>query len=173
MTAHRDLKKLIRDRKARTGESYTAARAHVMRQRATLLGLPDEMPSSEPAPPVDAAVLKVNQQSARVRILGEDGQVTFRSGDAWQVVPGHLVTLSVERRWTWKGDAYASGRIENARIDVTRLGLECASVGKTCERGEAGPGERESPAHATASSNPTMKTRDWRRTNLTGCFARS
>ena len=124
MTAHRDLKKLIRDRKARTGESYTAARAHVMRQRATLLGLPDEMPSSEPAPPVDAAVLKVNQQSARVRILGEDGQVTFRSGDAWQVVPGHLVTLSVERRWTWKGDAYASGRIENARIDVARLGLE-------------------------------------------------
>jgi hypothetical protein len=124
MTAHRDLKKLIRDRKAKTGESYTAARAHVMRQRAALLGLPDEVPSAEPGPLVDAVVLKVNQQSARVRILGEEGQVTFRSREVWQVVPGHVVTLTIERRWTWKGDAYASGRIENPRIDIALLGLE-------------------------------------------------
>lgn len=73
---------------------------------------------------VDAVVLKVNQQSARVRILGEEGQVTFRSGDVWGVVPGHLVTLVIERRWTWRGDAYASGKIENPRIDVAKLGLE-------------------------------------------------
>lgn len=54
----------------------------------------------------------------------EDGQVTFRSGDVWDVVPGHLVTLGIDRRWTWRGDAYASGRIEDPRIDVARLGLE-------------------------------------------------
>jgi tetratricopeptide (TPR) repeat protein len=39
MTGHRDLKKRIRDRQAKTGESYTAARAHVTRERATQLGL--------------------------------------------------------------------------------------------------------------------------------------
>lgn len=76
---------------------------------------------------VDAAVLKVNQRSARVRILGGAGQLTFRSGDVAgvvPVVPGHLVTLVLERQWTWRGDAYASGRIENPRIDVAKLGLE-------------------------------------------------
>ncbi len=122
MTAHRDLKDRIRDRQARTGESYMAARAHVMRERAALLGLSGE---PAPAPPgrVEAAVLKVNERSARVRILSEAGQVTFRSGDVWDVVPGQLVTLVVEKRWTWKGDAYASGRIEDPRIDVGKLGL--------------------------------------------------
>lgn len=49
--------------------------------------------------PVDAIVLKVSQRSARVRILGKDGQVTFRSGDVWEVIPGHLVTLAIDRRW--------------------------------------------------------------------------
>ena len=39
MTAQRQLKSIIRDRQARTGESYTAARVHVMRDRAALLGL--------------------------------------------------------------------------------------------------------------------------------------
>jgi hypothetical protein len=41
MTAHRDLKKLIRERRAKTGESYTAARAHVMREREALNGTVD------------------------------------------------------------------------------------------------------------------------------------
>jgi hypothetical protein len=37
MTAQRDLKKIIRTRQAKTGESYTTARAHVMRIRAISL----------------------------------------------------------------------------------------------------------------------------------------
>ncbi len=127
MTAHRDLKNLIRSRQAKTGESYTAARTHVMRERAARLGLPEEasLPSEIPAAPVrlEAVVLRLNQQSARVRILGEQDQVTFRSGDLELVVPGHVVTLVFERRWTWRGDSYGSGRIENPRIDVLSLGL--------------------------------------------------
>jgi hypothetical protein len=35
MTAHKDLKTLIRERQSKTGESHTAARAHVMRASAT------------------------------------------------------------------------------------------------------------------------------------------
>jgi len=123
MTAHRDLKRIIRDRQGKTGESYTAARAHVMRERAELLGLGADEPRAAPPARVDAAVLKVNRLSARVRVLGEDGEVTFRSSDVWDVVPAHVATLVVDRRWTWRGDAYASGSIEDPRIEVGKLGL--------------------------------------------------
>jgi len=121
MTAHRDLKKIIRDRQQKTGESYSTARAHVMRARSERLGLSPEAPLPV-AQRFEAVVLKVNRQSARVRILGEDGQLTFRSGDAWSVVPGQVVTLVLEKRWTWR-DAYASGKIEDPRIDLSKLGL--------------------------------------------------
>jgi len=121
MTAHRDLKRIIRARQQKTSESYTTARAHVLRDRAALLG-PSAHASAEPVR-ADAAVLKVNRQSARVRILGENGEVTFRSRDAWNVVPGQLATLVIEKRWTWRDDAYASGRIERPRIAVDELGL--------------------------------------------------
>lgn len=122
MTAHRDLKSIIRARQQKTGESYTAARAHVMRERAALFGLSTDGPERAPRERVDAVVLKVNQRSARVRVLGEDEPITFRSSDASDVVPGHVVTLVIDRRWRWR-DAYASGRIEDPRIDVDRLGL--------------------------------------------------
>jgi hypothetical protein len=59
MTAHRDLKDRIRDRQAKTGESYMAARSHVMRERAALLGLSAD-PAPAPSGRVEAAVLKVN-----------------------------------------------------------------------------------------------------------------
>ncbi|MCP3917787.1 MAG: tetratricopeptide repeat protein [bacterium] len=123
MTAHKDLKRIIRRRQKRTGESYTAARFQVMRDRAALLGLETEGRRASEPRRVDAVVLKVNRQSLRVRILGEDGQITFRSSDLWKVVPGHLVTLVIEKRWIWREHPYASGRIENPRIDVEKLGL--------------------------------------------------
>ncbi len=132
MTAHKHLKKIIHVRQQKTGESYTAARAHVLRERVEILGEPrGAAPATlERAAPAtllplvaDAVVLKVNRQSARVRILGEDGELTFRSGDVAEVVPGHLVTLVVERRWTWLGGAYANGQMENPRIAVEQLGL--------------------------------------------------
>jgi len=124
MTANRDLKDIIRDRQKKTGESYTTARAYVMRARSNLLSLPIEQPAPDSSPQrADAAVLKINRQSARVRILGEDGHLTFRSSEVLDVVPGHIVTLVIDKRWIWRGDAYASGKIENPRIDLNQLGL--------------------------------------------------
>jgi hypothetical protein len=120
---HKELKSIIRERQSKTGESYTAARAHVMRARTELLGLPEGSTTSDHKQRVEAIVLKVNQQSVRVRIPSENAQVTFRSSDASEVVPGHVVTLVVEKRWTWRGDAYASGAIENPRIAIAKLGL--------------------------------------------------
>lgn len=124
MTANRDLKDIIRDRQKKTGESYTTARAHVMRARSNLLSLPIERPAPDSSPQrADAAVLKINRQSARVRILGEDGHLTFRSSEVLDVVPGHIVTLVIDKRWIWRGDAYASGKIEDPRVDLNQLGL--------------------------------------------------
>jgi tetratricopeptide (TPR) repeat protein len=123
MTTQRDLKTIIRARQQKTGESYTAARAHVMRERDERRGRDLEVPVATFPLRTDAAVLKVNQQSARVRVSGENGQVTFRSRDVWEILPGQIVTLVIERRWTWRDDAYASGRIENPRVDVDRLDL--------------------------------------------------
>lgn len=122
MTAQRDLKNLIRARQAKTGESYSTARKHILRERAVLLGPGDNAGTKFPAR-VDAVVLKVSRQSARVRVLGEPGELTFRSPDILRVVPGHLVTLTIERRWSWYEDAYANGRIEDVRVDVTKIGL--------------------------------------------------
>lgn len=123
MTARRDLKAIIRERQQKTGESYTAARAHVMRQRAELLGLPPEKPKPATEERIDAAILKVNSRSVRVRLLGSDEQLTYRTSDVWKVVPGQVVTLAIKRRWLWRGDACASGKLETIRIDARRLGL--------------------------------------------------
>lgn len=118
----------FRARQIKTGESYTAARVHVMRERAMLLGLPTgRVTTPIPEQRVEAIVLKVSARAVRVRILGEEGQVTLRSADVWKVVPGHLVSLAIKRRWTWRGDTYASGKIiEDPRINMERGDLDGA-----------------------------------------------
>lgn len=123
MTANKDLKTIIRERQSKTGESYTAARAHVMRARAELLGLPEgAMPDQKQR--LEAIVLKTNRQSVRVQIPSEKVQLTYRSADASSVVPGHIVTLVFDKRWIWRGDAYASGMIESPHIDIGKLALD-------------------------------------------------
>jgi hypothetical protein len=94
-----DLKNIIRDRQARTGESYSAARLHVLRARDQRLGLHVAAPEAPPAVAapeasgtVEAAVIKVNLQSIRVHILGETDQVTLRSSALRRSIPGHLTT---------------------------------------------------------------------------------
>jgi hypothetical protein len=125
MTTKRDLKSIIRERQRKTGESYTAARVHVMRERAQLLGILAEPDTTEPPALVEAAVLRVGLRStARIRILGEDEQITLRSRDVFALVPGHVATLRIDKRWNHRGNAYASGRVEGTRIDVGKLGLE-------------------------------------------------
>lgn len=125
MTAHHDLKLRIRERQDKTGESYSTARSHAMRARAELLGRGEEALPASPTL-VEAAVLKVNQNSARIRILGNEtsSSVTFRTADVWKLVPGYIAKLLLEKCWTYSGDAYASGRVQETLLDVTRLSLE-------------------------------------------------
>lgn len=126
MTKQRDLKRLIRERQAKTGEAYTAARLHVTRGATGAPGGDDAIGVQTEPKRLEAAVLNVNDQSARVRFLGEDGQTTLRTSsmDAWRLVPGLIATVLVGKRWTWRGDAYASGTLENFRIDIPKLGLD-------------------------------------------------
>ncbi len=117
MTSNKDLKKHIRARMERTGESYTAARQQLLRARE----VPDDAAACDET--VEMIVLKVNQRSARVRAVGEVAEVTMRSPELALVVPGQLATLCITRRWTWHVDAYASGKFLNVRKDVAALQL--------------------------------------------------
>ena len=68
MTDKRDFKSIVRDRQRKTGESYTAARVQVERERNRLLGIPDEPTVTQVPVRVDAAVLKVGSSTARIAI---------------------------------------------------------------------------------------------------------
>lgn len=126
MTTNRDFKSLVRDRQRKTGESYTAALAHMKRERARLLGAPEGGSPVAAAPTrVDAAVLKVGHNStARIRLLGEAAHTTLRSRDVWRIAPGQIITVRLDKRWTFRGDSYASGTIDATTLDIARLGLE-------------------------------------------------
>lgn len=117
MTTQKDLKKRIRARMARTGERYAAAREHVLRER-------DESHEGVAVDEVvEATVLKTNQRSARVRVLGETREITVRAPELAFVAPGQIATLRLTKRWAWHGDAYASGHVLGVTTDVARLGL--------------------------------------------------
>lgn len=122
MTKQSDWKARIRARMAKTGESYAAARAAMLRGRpenaaATAAGEPET---------IEAVVLKINDGSARVRVLGESGELTVRVGGVGfeRTAPGQIATLRLDRRWTWHGDPYASGTVHAVRTDLAKLGLE-------------------------------------------------
>ena len=103
MTEKRDLEKRIRARQQKTGESYTTAREHV--QRRLSAGSPER---------VHAVVLRCKPRALRLRIPGEEREVTLRTSefDAWTTAPGQFVDVRVERRWVHGGHPYMSGRIE-------------------------------------------------------------
>lgn len=120
MTTRSDLKKRVRARQAKTGESYTTARAHV-------IGALKNAPQPDlPVDRVQAVVLKCNEKSIRIRIPGETGMLTLRcdSYDAWRLKPAQLIDVTLTKRWTWQDDTYASGTIHRTWFDVTALDLE-------------------------------------------------
>lgn len=161
MTKAKSLKQRIRARQEQTGESYSAARLHLLGERMEIITPAASAPSQH-----EAVVLKVNQQSARVRIVGEEGQVTFRSPDVASttpIVPGHLVTLAIEKRWPWRSDDYATGKIVEARIDVAKLGLEPLPLkgGELEDLRRAYEPYRSPDPYAALWRKLTMKPRGW------------
>ena len=120
MTTRKDFKNHVRTRQARTGESYSTARLHVLHA-----GDSDHQRTISPNNRITAIVLKANQKSMRVRIPGEKDSITLRASNhkVWHTAPGQFIETSLTKRWIWSGDAYASGTIERAWTDVPALGL--------------------------------------------------
>ena len=71
----------------------------------------------------EAAVLRRSVKVARVRVLATGEVLTVRAGDLWHVMPGHVVSLVLKRRWRHLGHLYGEGELRDARIDVPALGL--------------------------------------------------
>lgn len=134
MTAQRDLKLIIRSRMSKTGESYSAARAQIIRERQRpeepeqSLFSPAEVETAAPVPaePIEVAVIKVTMSSARIRPVGAnaDGTITLRSSGASELIPGQIATVRLDRRWSHAGNAYASGKVLGACTDIAKLKLE-------------------------------------------------
>lgn len=126
MTRQRDLKALIRQRMAATGEPYTLARTRLLAAQVT----PVEPESTDPERDAEAgprtlevAVLKVLDRTARVRELGADHEITLRTSDLDRLVPGEIATVDLSKEWRHRGVPYASGKVTGRRLDVARLGL--------------------------------------------------
>lgn len=117
MTANKDLKKRIRNRQAKTGESYTIARTHIL--RAGVRDSPDQSL-------IIGVVLKCNASSIRIRQTGDDGTITLRTShfDAWRIAPGQFVEIEPSKQWQWRDDTYASGTIKRVWTDIPAIGLE-------------------------------------------------
>lgn len=90
MTLQKGVKKIRGARPSKKGASASAARRRVTTDLVA-------------AQPREAVVVNTNLDSARLRLFGGEGEVTFRSPDLRDVVPGHVLTVVIEKRWTSRG----------------------------------------------------------------------
>ena len=73
--------------------------------------------------PIELVVLAPKERAARCRIFGTEREITLRSGDVWNMVPGEIVTVRARKQWRYAGHPYLSGEVERHRLDVAALGL--------------------------------------------------
>ena len=81
---------------------------------------PDDLDMSGP---IELVVLAPKERAARCRILGTEREITLRSGDVWEMVPGEIVMVRARKQWRYAGHPYLSGDLERRRLDVKALGL--------------------------------------------------
>ncbi|MCA9185913.1 MAG: hypothetical protein KDA99_09850, partial [Planctomycetales bacterium] len=121
MTTKKDLKKHVRDRQAKTGESYSTARQYVLRGKESRHVGESIFPKR-----ITAIVLGCSDRSIRLRPLDGTDVISLRTGGltAYCVAPGQLVNVELSKRWTWSGFDHCAGRIERVWTDVAALGLD-------------------------------------------------
>lgn len=73
--------------------------------------------------PADLAVLSLKEGTARCRLTEGQRELTLRSGELWDVVPGMVLTVSPKKHWRFNGHPYLSGEVQSARIDAEALNL--------------------------------------------------
>ncbi len=121
MTTKKDLKKRVRARRAKTGESYSTARLQVLRAKD-----PEHVDQGISPKRFTAIALSCSQQSIRLRQLNGTDVISLRTGgiDAYRVAPGQLVDVTLTKQWTWSGTVCSTGRIERVWTDVPALELD-------------------------------------------------
>ena len=95
---------------------------------AKLAGKRTPAKAVDPTAPVEAVLLKVGENSARLRLLDGHEEVTLRAKRTWTYVPGQILTIKPRKRWTHNNYPYMSGEITDARIDIPALGLTPLTV---------------------------------------------
>jgi hypothetical protein len=107
-------------RQAKTGESYSTARLHVLRGKDPKHGDQGIAPKR-----ITAIVLSCSEQSIRLKQLNGTDVISLRTGGvvAYSVAPAQFVDVALTKQWTWSGTAYSVGRIERVWTDVPALGL--------------------------------------------------
>lgn len=73
--------------------------------------------------PIELVVLAPKQRAARCRVVGTGRELTLRSKDVWDMVPGEVITVRASTQWTYGGHLYLSGNVESRRLDIDALGL--------------------------------------------------
>jgi hypothetical protein len=72
---------------------------------------------------VELVVLSVQKLAVRCRYLGSEERITLRAKRFWDLAPGEIVSVRLNKQWTYAGNPYLSGEIESRRIDAGALGL--------------------------------------------------
>jgi hypothetical protein len=83
--------------------------------------------------PIELVVLAPKEKGARCRVPGTAREITLRSKDVWDMVPGEIVTVRASKQWRYAGHPYLSGRMESHRLDVPALGLVPLALGEEWE----------------------------------------
>ncbi len=73
--------------------------------------------------PAELVVLTPKKGAARCRMLGTEREITLRSGDVWDLVPGEIITIRARKQWRYAGHPYLSGDVESHHLNVNALGL--------------------------------------------------
>jgi hypothetical protein len=88
--------------------------------------------------PVELVVLAPKANAARCRLLGTERELTLRSSQVWNMVPGEVVTVRVRKQWRYAGHPYLSGDVDSHRLDVGALGLKPLNL---CDEWEWDPAD--------------------------------
>jgi hypothetical protein len=132
MPVHKDLKRLIRTRMRKTGESYTAARAQLLKQ-------PAARPAATPAPPGPADYARLAGMSSET--------VKAKTGCAWD-------------RWVWALDRLGAADLPHREIarlvrETYKIGswwAQTVTVGYERIRGLRAIGQRRDGAYEASKS---------------------
>lgn len=74
--------------------------------------------------PIELVLLGIKSNHGRCRVLETGKDLTLRSVEVWDLVPGEIVVVKPSKHWSYAGHPYITGEIQSHRIDVSALCLQ-------------------------------------------------